>query len=341
LSHFSGYGTGKANAGQRSAQQQRIPKNRGAQSAQNSALPRLVPLDPQQRAVDRFIHDVQPLLRAAAQNESLLEMAFAEYLSWKTMPGVDWSKLQITLQVAKNGLAAAVKYATDVYYDRCVKNHDPFQAANLLRWARISSQLNLWGHAGLDETTVRENAKKCLRFELDVDSRIEAATTDQNIVTHVVVTGLEIHMDNDFITFAGTKPLTYKEFSFKVPESGCVGVNVSLDGGKGFAAGSFFNLNYKGKGRPQIFLGFYPAETQETYNISCMGFTSPPIVNGHFRAAYTSFHGADMPPIGPGIDDWTIIGGANFARKIFSDTLPVEGGTYKEQTTFLLRHTPH
>jgi hypothetical protein len=340
LSHFSGYGAGRASAAQRGAQQQRAPKNSGARAAQNGVLPPAVDL--QARAVERLMQSVLPLLRAAAQSESLLETAFAEYLSWRAMPGVDWSQLQISLQLARNALAAAIKNATDVYYDRCVKNHDPFQAANLLRWYRIATQLGLWDRAGLDQAVVKDNIKKCPRFELDVDCRITGSTTDQNIVTHVVVTGLEIQISDDFKTFAGSKALTYKEFSFAVPGVGCTGVNVVLDGGKGIASGSFFNLNYKGRKPPQIFLGFYPTLTREQYSIACPGFPAiPSPMDGHFRAAYTSFHGDQMPPIGPGIDDWTFIGGANFARRVFTDSLPVDGGVYQEQTTFLLRHTPH
>jgi len=160
---------------------------------------------------------VRPKLTAAETNDALAREAIAEALNWaknaelaglENDPEYDKRRTEMYDRITKV-LRNAVEHA----YTGCVDQHE-------LEWAvRLASLARIAAVNGFDLGDVQDKLERCLRFEVDFESRMTATdgwtapdgrTYDLDAVWHV--RSLDLIID---ITTLGAKPISWAEFNYE------------------------------------------------------------------------------------------------------------------------------
>jgi hypothetical protein len=176
LIHFSGYGVGTAT--EEDLERQRTQHPPGSRQARdNQERPEDV-----ERIIDWLIEfwlsRVQPLLEQATTDESVINLAFSQFLWW--LNAVRDANLETIFRNAEPSpvqqsyalLAFAVQNAIEKAHETCLSENDPHQTVIMFRWllwAFQEPEIVQW----LDVGDLEEKARSCATFELTFASMIE------------------------------------------------------------------------------------------------------------------------------------------------------------------------
>lgn len=232
-----------------------------------------------------------------------------------------------------------IKNAIEKSYERCKQRHDV--ADEVLLLTGLQRQAQLLGLNALN-ALIEQRRGQCATFELDFESVISGVAGGGHATAGVRVHALKLSFANDYENEA---PLDYYRFEWLPEVQTECSITTVTRGEEPFRA----KLSSVGEGDdppgvnvgdPHIVMHVFGGTTSETITVTCpnsapLTFTLP-FFGGMFRV----FHHDQSDPYPLLIDDWEYVGTSLFARKTYSQSISVEGGTVTEQTSFELRHTP-
>jgi hypothetical protein len=240
---------------------------------------------------------------------------------------------------------------------RCTDLHDILAISRLLA---LEHTIELLGITPPNHN-VDDDIRKCVSFELDVDTTI---TRDYHIGTsvehsHVQVNGLPLTADGglNFLlanTLTGSKNPEQVSWS-KSSASPCSYTFTGAEAKSPFTARLHFTFSKKPDGTlnvPQITMTVSTGEYRENATFLCPNQRPEPYPWDTFQEGwYVLHHSEDASPGGTLvpqtqylINNWTYLGGEVWATKTYNQTIDQSVGnqtvTWTESTTLTLRHTP-
>jgi hypothetical protein len=284
----------------------------------------------------RYTSAVRPLLQQAVNNADVagqaLNAAFGLLREVDLLGlGSDFARERAEINAF---LPKILQRALDAASEKCA-NHDLTQLTQLTLIERTAQLLGIQLSGGSAVARIL----RCARFELDYDSATAVLVPDGFADSHVTATvKLEVSADLTRITGSATLQLVGGGHSACGPATG--------QGSKPFVVMDLdidLGLDAQGNptGSPAVMLEMHPGMVESTVmcgdSATPNGYTYFPVWAYLHRAetdnGYASFK----------IGGWTWVGGATVASKTYERTEPVPNsgdGSFRETTTFVLRHTP-
>ncbi|MDD5434289.1 MAG: hypothetical protein PH343_02545, partial [Nitrospira sp.] len=290
---------------------------------------------------------VQPNTKASETDDSILDDAETEFLAW-------WFQVKLVnmedlfskhINNSLTSLAKGFNNAVTQSHKKCVADKDPLQAAKILQRARQALLLALDTY-GFDTAAAFEKVHKCLHFELDFQSELEAPTDLSKIQALVQLN----YPDDSIHHLVGDGQENYLSFTLDTSSSGCTYTSaLAGDTLNVISVRINWNLNLKkyasGKPFDTISMVMSPGHPLENVTLSCPKAPPIPMFSspaGAWETIWNPFHNdeANADLGGYVIQDWTYVGTSIFATKVYSRSLSNNGITITEITTLDLKHTP-
>ncbi len=160
---------------------------------------------------------VKSQLKDAETDDSKLEAALSEMKAWLIFTHSYFADADVPeIEEAKNMAAIGVKNASEKASKACSTQKDPTQATKLMRYYKIAAGM-LEGRGGLSSAKIQEMIKKCVNFELKINSKIEV--TMGGVTTYVDASGAG-HLavgDNAKLTGSGEINVTRNQIADMIP----------------------------------------------------------------------------------------------------------------------------
>lgn len=258
LAHFSGFAYGGETEADARTESGRAPANPEARAHQSmpdvASVPpgQGMPSDPgrdesARRAAEAleawWNESLHAKLLAAQSDDTQLEGAVAEYLSWWTaVAGVgldEWfrGRQQQALDLLADGLRNGIRVA----YDHCRQNHAIEEVATMVTWLGTAQMLGLSGRGGLGYGENRSKLEECLRMKLDTNLLIRygGSGDDVRIEAELSVDQLALRTSGEFVQggivvppFEATGPLHYRRFEVDLGDEDCRAVDLEHSDGQ-------------------------------------------------------------------------------------------------------------
>jgi hypothetical protein len=344
LTHFSGGVVGSATSGDLATQQNHAPAGTADQFRQLSEHGNSAAL---RNTFNQYYNDViKPKLIAALDDESLAPGAIQEAVgALRQMEILGFDVSSTNAEVFKY-IVQILKNAYNRSYDRCVKNHAPSEAIQMLGHLRM---LTIFG-AG-DEVDASK-VPKCIRFKLDyqVDFTHGQPGSLNSETMGVESLGAQLEYDMSQNALTGSLPLTVTHYTFsnyncngidggtttvKAPGTARVAVDPQIT--RLLTNGHVVTL-YSAK----ITLLLDHGTIEVTHNCASPPDNDPSFYHGMWHSVFPDLeqNGANGPStLGPPL--WSYLGGATWAKtNLDLRTVTTPGDTKTGNLRFTLYHTP-
>ncbi|MFA6475322.1 MAG: hypothetical protein WCV88_03945 [Patescibacteria group bacterium] len=297
-----------------------------------------------------FNASVKPNLTAAVTDDSKLDAAVHEFISWQAT--VQWfgldSSFQTEIDKSLNDIATAINNASAKASKQCTTDKDPTQAVKLLHYSKMVQLLGLEGKAGVSSDKINQMIKDCVNFELKITSHISMSAYDTISEIEASGTGTISYQDNmklagsAEVTVTRNQIVTMKPCTANVPETWTLTIPefsiVTANTGSKFSMPLDLSLPVDGSlvWECGASLRDLVADASVTDPNNAWEFA---LLHDDERV------GALGDPTSYVLPDWEMIGkGGVFAKKVYNRTVNNPFGignvTYQEQTTFELIPTP-
>ncbi len=149
---------------------------------------------------------VKPHLQDGIDDPAKLKDAGREYVHWLSEAMLFGLEGRVANQVAegKGLLVEGLKKAIAAADEKCVKDKDATQVANILQWENLAMTLGVDDQPGLRSSDIVNILKKCARFELDFQTSFDQPSSN----THVSASGKAQLVLNDEMELSGTGTIT-------------------------------------------------------------------------------------------------------------------------------------
>ena len=378
LLHFSGYGAGAGTAAEANSQSRSAMGDLLAPYVQRYAywlslhvwgqIPRDVLNDHGADIfADAFREVAEPLFAQARKSCDRAEIELAAHVGFGIARYIQIYGLAEDPRVA-HITPRVFELALDVLetcmqraFDRCVAYTDPFEATLMLHIAR---QLQVFGVDDPYLTSFVQGGllERCLRFELDFQSKIAEETTIGNVSWvarqryRSQRVPLRLNLANVWAhsgAWEGACTLVPEIQTFQYlapPEAARCQVTVSPANGWFDGAAAWIGV-LDDPSQSAIRLLYHPGDPEPTASINCPGGSAPNFAWTLFASSYGLFHQDELAPSGlymaRGWEQLRFGGGPSqngefFAKKSYERTRqgPVGAQKLTEETWFFLKHTP-
>lgn len=288
---------------------------------------------------------VKPNLSEATKSEDKIDAALHEFLSFKATLeffGLD-DDFSAEIENSYNDLASAIKNGSEKSFKACVVEKNPEKAAKLLRYKKIIELLGLDGRQSLKEADLDTMVQKCVNFKLTITSTITTTTAITTNVTESSGEGTILFQDgmqlagSASVTTASDQTAGMPPCSPNVPEVW----NITIPE---------FSLATSSTG-PKFSLEMILDFPDDALVWTCPFTGGEGELTDHNPAwIFDVLHQDEIKSLNQAdetitflLPDWEISGkGGVFAEKVYtrSTPAPLGAGTFKENTTFKLIHTP-
>ncbi len=293
---------------------------------------------------------VKPNLTVAINDETTLDAAVHEFISWQAM--VQWfgldSSFKSEIDQALNDIAMALNNASAKASKQCTAEKDPTQAVKLLHYSKMVQLLGLEGKAGISSDKINQQIKDCVNFELKITSNISSTASDVTTEVEASGTGAITFQDNmklvgnAEVTVIRNQTVSMKPCTSNVPETWQINIPefdlVTANTGAKFSLPIDLSLPV---GDSLVWecgasLRDIVDDASVTIPISAWDFV---LLHDDERVGELGESTSYLLP------DWEMIGqGDVFAKKVYSRSINDPFGigpiTYHEKTTFELIPTP-
>ena len=355
LLHFSGYGAGQGNtadaskvvptaAADRAAQALAVCFSEGGDNCDANSTNNILE--------DWYSSAVLPEMTVAVTDDNALDGALIEWLQWERaiqmmgLPDNAFSKEQQTLGQL---LPKAIQNAINKSFERCVQNNNVSEVIVMLRRAVLAQKL------GLSDSIMNDaldKVQKCARFELDLDSTMQAQSKDGPVTAHVQATvPLRFDPSRGSISeyFTGEGDLKYVDItwpqvpncSFSPTPGSSTKISVLARFNLNLRANAQGDVNIQDNSQTPIFVGLQLSRLSATVTVTCKGFSQQFSNMDTWTPTWAIFHHDELACSGGNdcmywLRDWTVLNGSIYATKAYQRSQSV----MSETTTVDIKHTP-
>lgn len=284
---------------------------------------------------------VKPDLRVAERDDAKVTGAISHLLSWRTQVelfGLE-EHFQKEYDEALASAARGIRHALFQAEKRCVKQKDPNQVAEMLRWLGLAQSLGLESRAGLTAEEITKNVRACAAFELEIDSKFTVdilSFRGQNVVRHVASGNIPLSLGENY-TLTGVGNVSERLVT-DLP--GCTTGPHSLN----VTATATLNINTRRSAKHRVSLLVHVPTVQKANYYECQTSGATYFADDSGWAGFFSdLHAEERTGQDAEacctylIKGWTIGKGEIFAEKSYQNNVgPIE----VENTKLTLRHAP-
>jgi hypothetical protein len=362
LFHFSGYGVGEGSAAEADSISE--PSNAltayfqlGARYA-HQFLSREITLEQYRAYIHALLTDLKlrilrPLVDRATTTCALADTHEAALVALSVIRFIDTfssdpSDLTPELQQLRAGYMDMVKEMLhkcfEYAYQRCKSEHAPEESITMLAIAR---QLEFLG-VEVPEASVTPGSKleKCLRFELDFDSKLHHDDGDEGAVIDVSVRAtipLRIFIEEFDLAlrWSGEAPINYYAANYAI--TGCKSTYETTGDTFSVTNARLVGLKFLDVSDTDVTVFYRPGDPMVKFTYHCPDEQPfPGAWTGTFTGIYSIFHNDELTEAGYRERDWLFIGRNRYAERRYERTRSLPGGvaSVAEKTTMIIRHTP-